>query len=130
MISKTVASGAGRERRLGGRDARDRHAVRRAAHVVEPGQLEELDRLGIAAVLAADAELEVRLGLAAGPRRESDQPAHARAVDRLERAAVDDVLVHVAGEESPLAVVAREAERGLRQVIGAEREEVGHARYP
>src|SRR3954463_7502748 len=41
----------------------DRHAVGRAAHVVEPGQLEERDRVRVAPVLAADPELQVRLGL-------------------------------------------------------------------
>src|SRR5205823_2504526 len=50
------------ERRLRRRDPGDRHAVRRAAHVVETGELEERDRVRVAAVLAADAQLEVGLG--------------------------------------------------------------------
>src|SRR2546421_11792263 len=101
------------EHRLRGRHAGDRHPVRRAAHVVEPGHLEEGDRLGVAAVLAADAELEVRLRLATGPRPQPDQPADARAVDRLERAAVDYAALAIAREEPALHVVAREPERRL-----------------
>src|SRR5215212_1537469 len=111
-------------RRLGGGHPRDRHAVRRAAHVVEPGHLEEGDRLGVAAVLAADAELQVRLRLAARPRREPDEPADAGPVDRLERAAVEDLRLDVPVQEAALDVVAREAERRLREVVRAEREEV------
>ena len=49
--------------RLGGGEAGDRHAERRAAHVVEAGVVEQGDRLGVAAVLAAHAELELRVGL-------------------------------------------------------------------
>ena len=113
------------DRGLRGRHPGDRHAVRRAAHVVEPGELEEADRVGVAAVLAADAELEVRLGLAAGPGRQPHEPADAGPVDRLERAAVHDLLLDVLGQEAALHVVAREAERGLREVVRAEREEVG-----
>ena len=88
--------------------------------------MEEGDRVGIAAVLAADAELQVRLGLAAHPRRQPHEPAHARLVDRLERAAVDDLAPPCSAfEEAALHVVAREAERRLGEVVGAEREEVG-----
>jgi omega-6 fatty acid desaturase (delta-12 desaturase) len=49
------------------RDAGDRDAVRAAGHVVEPGHVEEVDRERVAAVLAADPELERRLGLATHP---------------------------------------------------------------
>src|SRR3954464_8316624 len=59
------------------------------------------------------------------PRGEPYQPAHARLVDRLERAAVDELLLHVLGQELRLDVVAREAQRRLRQVVRPEREEVG-----
>src|SRR3954454_11968386 len=77
-----------RDGRLSGRHARDRHAVRRAAHVVEARHVEERDRIGVAPVLAADAQLQVRLRLAPRPGREPHQPADARLVERLERAAV------------------------------------------
>src|SRR5215210_6939849 len=98
-----------RECRLCGSDPGDRHAVGRAAHVVEPGHLEVSDRVGVAAVLAADPELELGLGLAADPGGQPHQPAHSEPVDRLERTAVEDPALHVAVEEAALDVVAREA---------------------
>src|SRR5919199_5320950 len=130
IVSPRPAAGSAgvRYRRLRRGHARDRDAVRRAAHVVEPGPVEEVDRLGVAAVLAADPELEVGLGLPAGPRREPDEPADAGLVDRLERAAVHDLALDVPIEELALDVVAREPERGLREVVRSEREEVRHAR--
>src|SRR5829696_608708 len=112
------------------RHARDRHPVGRAAHVVEAAHLKERDRLRIASVFAADAELQVGLRLAAGPGCEPHEPADARSVDRLERAAVQDLGLDVAVEEAPLHVVAREPERCLREVVGSEREEVGVGGYP
>src|SRR2546423_541052 len=108
----------------------DRHPDRRAAHVVESRYLEDLDRLRIAPVLAADPQLEIGLCLAAGPRGQPHEPPHAGAVDRLERASVHDPPLDVTLEEPALHIVAREAERGLGQVIGPEREEVGDARDP
>src|SRR5262245_7738678 len=47
------------QRRAGGGQARDGDAVRRGAHVVQAGLVEELDRGRVAAVLAADAHLQV-----------------------------------------------------------------------
>ena len=74
------------ERGLGGRDPGDRHPVRRAADVVEPDRGEEADAVGVAAVLAADAELQIGVGAAAALRRDAHERADARDVDRLERA--------------------------------------------
>ena len=45
--------------RLRRREARDRHAIGRAAHVVEAHRVEEVNRRGIAAVFTADPELDV-----------------------------------------------------------------------
>jgi hypothetical protein len=53
------------DRGLGGGEAGDGHAVRRAAHVVEAELVAELHRVRIAAVFAADAELDVGAGAAA-----------------------------------------------------------------
>ena len=52
------------ERGLGGGKPRDRHAERRAGHVIEPDLVTEGDRGGIPAVLAANADLEIRPRLA------------------------------------------------------------------
>src|SRR5215213_1972377 len=53
------------QRRLGGREAGERHAERRAADVVEAELVAELDRARLAAVLAADPELQAGADAAA-----------------------------------------------------------------
>ena len=50
-------------RGLGRRQPGDRHPERRAGYVVEADLVAELDRDGLAAVLAADAELDAGPGL-------------------------------------------------------------------
>src|SRR5258706_8618169 len=90
-------------------EPRDRYAERRAGHVVEPDLVEEVDRVRIAAVLAADADLEVRPRGPALLDRDPDEPADAVPVNRLERGDPEDTQVQVAGEEGALHVVAREA---------------------
>ena len=72
----------------------------------------------VAAVLAADAELEPARDAFSTPMR----PSH---VDRLERADAEDALLEVGGEERRLDVVAGEAPGGLGEVVGAEGEELG-----
>src|SRR5262249_50680285 len=80
------------ERSLGGREARDRDAVRRRAYVVEPHIVEEVDRRGVAAVLAADAELQVLACLAPALDADADDVADAGDVDRRERILLEDLL--------------------------------------
>src|SRR4051794_23609170 len=101
------------ERRLRGSEPRDRYTEGRAADVVQAGHVEERDRIGVAAVLAANPELEPRVPLAADPCGQSHEPANAGLVDRLERAAIDDLLLEVGRQDPALDVVAREAERAL-----------------
>ena len=84
----------------------------------------ELDRVGIAAVLAADAELEVGPGLAAPGHGGLHELAHAGLVDRGEGVLLHDFELGVVREERA-GVVARHAEAGLREVVGAEAEELG-----
>jgi Aldo/keto reductase family len=57
-----------------------------------------------------------------------DQFADARLIDTSEGRALDDAEVRVPRHDTALDVVAGEAEGGLRQVVGAEREELGVAR--
>ena len=52
------------------------------------------------------------------------QVADAVLVERLERVALEHAVLEVEGEELALGVVARHAERRLREVVRAEREEV------
>src|SRR3954470_10651277 len=122
--SLRFACGLLAERGLRRRQPRDRHAERRARHVVEPDLMAERDRSGIAAVLAADADLEVLADLAAALDADPHQRADAVAVDRDERIAGQDAARGVDAEERR-RVVAADAEGGLGQVVGAEREELG-----
>src|SRR4051794_25050812 len=82
---------------LGGRHTGDRHAEGRAADVVQAGRVEEADRGRVAAVLAADPELEAGPRLAAVAGREPHELADALLVDRLKRRALEDPVVLVAG---------------------------------
>src|SRR6266540_4990885 len=110
---------------LTGGQARGRDAERRAGDVVEPDLVAEAHRVGVAAVLAADAEVQVLPGGAALLAGQLHQPADARLVDGHEGVGGPQLALLVHAEE--LAdVVAREAEGRLSQVVGAEREELGH----
>ena len=108
------------------RRAGPRHPERRAAHVVEAGLVEEADRRRVAAVLAADADLEARPGGPAPLGPELDQLADAVEVDGLEGVARQEPELEVGVHHPALDVVAAEPERHLREVVGAEGEEVGH----
>src|SRR3954451_900590 len=78
------------ERSLGRGEAGDRHAERAARDVVQPDLVAQLDRVRVAALFAADAELDLRPRLAALLDGELHQPADAVRVHRLERVARDD----------------------------------------
>src|SRR3546814_19907248 len=64
-----------RQAGLGGGQAGDRHPRGRAAHIIQPGRLAERDRSRIAAVLAADADLEIRPGRLAPLDPDPHEPA-------------------------------------------------------
>ena len=72
------------ERRLRGGKPRDGDSERRRADVVQPHLVEEMDRRGVAAVLAADAELEVLARLPPSLDADAHQIADALHVDRGE----------------------------------------------
>ena len=59
--------------------------------------------------------------------RDLDQLADAGGVDRRERVLLDDLQLRILRQERA-RVVARHAEAGLRQVVGAEAEELGRLR--
>src|SRR5690606_23909551 len=103
----------GLERRLGGRDAGDGDAERRAAHVVEAELVAEPHRGRVAAVLAADAHREPR----ARPPPALDAYAHELAdalrVELRERVLAQDPGVQVRAEEAT-GVIARQAVGALR----------------
>src|SRR5438105_510340 len=117
----SVAYASG-ERRLCRREPCDGDSVRRRADVGEPDRVEEMHRRRVAAMFAADAELDVGTRLPSALNAHRHEVADAVHVDRGERILLEDLLVLVDLQE--LAdVVAREAERQLREIVGAKREE-------
>ena len=82
----------------------------------------ELDGIGIAAVFAADAELDVRADAAPALNAEAHHRTDAFLVDRRERIALHDFQADVVADERS-GVVSAHAERRLRQVVRPEREE-------
>src|SRR5205085_5274944 len=92
--------------------------------------VEERDRVGVSPMLAADPELQTGVSLPADPCAQPDEPTYARPIDRLEGGAVHDLALDVRRHEFRLDIVPREADRCLRQVVGAKREEVGVTRDP
>src|SRR5258707_9321925 len=107
------------ERGLGGGEACDGNAERRARDVIERNLVAERDGGGVAAVLAADPDLELRLRLPTALDADPHQFAHALAVAGDERMAPENPPRHV-GAEKARSVVAADAEGGLGQVVGAE----------
>src|SRR5581483_5241528 len=57
------------ERRLRRREARHRHAIRGARHVIESNHIAELDGTRVTAVFAADADFQIFARLASVPYR-------------------------------------------------------------
>src|SRR5690606_6721765 len=94
---------------LGGRQTGDRNAARRAGDIVQPDLVAEEDRLRIAAVLAADPDLEILASAAAPFDALLHQLADARLIDRLERIGSDDVVLGVVTDER-LVIVTADAE--------------------
>src|SRR5512145_3095376 len=111
-----------------GLQPRDRDPERRAGDVVEARVVEEVDGVGVTAVLAADADVEVGAGRPALLRGDLHHAPDALSVQRLERRDAEDAQVEVAAEERRLHVVAGEAPTHLGQVVGAEGEELGGLR--
>src|SRR5271165_1727945 len=103
------------ERGLRGRESGDRDAERRARDVVEMNGLAERDRGGIATVLAADANLEVRSDRAATLGGDLDEFSDANGIERHERVGGQQPLRGVDAEEGG-DVVARDAQRRLGEV--------------
>ena len=96
----------GGQRRLGGRQPRDRNPERGAAHVVHAQPVAEGHRRRLAAVLAADPQLEIGPGAAAQLARHLDQLADAGLVQHLERVVLDDAVLEVVGQEVARVVAA------------------------
>src|SRR3569833_366648 len=123
-MALSLAGGHFAEGGLRGSKARNRHAVRRAGHVVEPDLVAERDRRRITTVFATAAHLQLRADLAAALRATPHQFTDAVAVERDERVRLENSLGDVRPEERG-SIVTADAEASLRQVVGAEREALG-----
>ncbi len=82
----------------------DRHAERGARDVVHADLVAEHDAIGVSAVLAADAHLEVLAmlllaGLSTFDDAHFNKLAHSLDVDRLKRVDGKDLLIDVGGHE-------------------------------
>src|SRR5690348_18503664 len=83
----------------------------------------EVDRARLAAMLPADSRLELRSCASSIGHRHADQLPDARFVDHLEGVVGEDATLHVPGKEAS-RIISAHAEGGLREIVGAEREEL------
>ena len=103
--------------------AGNRDAEGAAADVAQSHPVAELHAVRITAVFAANAQLDVWTGRAALGNGGGDELAHTRLVERGERVLLEDLVLRV-GHEEVAHVIAADAQRGLRQVIRPEAEEL------
>ena len=78
-------------------------------------------------MLAANAHLDVRAGLAPPLNSNADQIANAFLIETDEGVLIENTLLDI-GIEEPTAVIAANTKGGLCQVIGTERKEFGGLR--
>src|ERR1019366_10196867 len=107
--------------RLRGGEASDQHPERTAGNVVQADACAELDRRRIAAVFAADTQLDVRPGAASLFARHLDQLTNTLLVELGKRILLQDAQFEVRRKDL-VDVVTREAEGGLREIVGTEAE--------
>src|SRR5687768_16634007 len=92
--------------------------------------MEEPYAFGVAAMFAADTELEVRIGLSAPFTGYRNKLSHTGPVQHLEGVFIEDATLQIGGQEATLSIVAGEAAGGLGEVVGAEGEEACVFRDP
>ena len=83
----------------------------------------EFDTLRIATVFTADAELDVRLGLAAFFDGDFNKLSNAGLIQRGKGVLLEDLVLGI-GHQEAAHVITADAERGLCEVVGAEAEEL------
>src|ERR1700744_1568421 len=88
------------ERGLRGRKPCDRHAIGRAGYVIQPDLMTEGDGSGIAAMLAANANLQIRTSLAPSCNADLHQFTNAIAVHRDKGIDLQDTLGNIGTEET------------------------------
>jgi hypothetical protein len=104
------------QRRLRRRRPCDGHAIRAGADVIEADLLAKTDAGGIAAMFAADAQLDARARRPAPLRREVDELADALDIQCDERVGGKNTLFDI-GREEARGVVTADADGGLRQSL-------------
>eukprot|EP00951_Prasinocladus_malaysianus_P023335 scaffold197988_cov41-Prasinocladus_malaysianus.AAC.1 len=104
------------ERRLRGRQPGNRHTQRRARDVVQADLVEELDGVGVAAVLAAYTQADVGTGLPTHLASELHQLPHALTVKLLKGVTGKDAPFDILRKKLGLGVVSGEAEGHLCQL--------------
>src|SRR5271165_4353849 len=114
-----LRAGAGLRRCQTGRQ----HAEWRAGYVVEAVLRAEFHGGGVAAVLAADTDLDRRPGRTSLFHRHLDQLPDAFLIKGGERVLLQNAFGQVR-RQYPADVVAREAKGGLGEIVGAEAEEL------
>src|SRR5262245_7637517 len=98
----------------------DRDPERGAGHIVEADCVEEVDRVRIAGVFAADPQFEAG---ACGPPAFGPDPyefADPITIDRLERRNAEDSLLQICREEGGFHVVAGETPGRLGEIVRSE----------
>src|SRR5207247_907275 len=112
---------------LRGAEPRDRDHERRARHVRHADLVAELDRRRLTAVLATDADLEVGPRAAAPLDADLDELPDALLIENREGVERQEPFLKIVREERR-DIVAAVPERHLREVVGAEGEELGGLR--
>src|ERR1700704_1529878 len=121
-LTSSILVSRGRERRLRRGKPCHRNPEWRTGNVIESGLMTKTYGIWIAAMLAADAELNLRPRLAPALDGDFHKLAHAISVDADEGIAVDQSTREIFAQEAS-RIVAGHAKRRLRQIVGAEGEE-------
>ena len=100
------------------------HTIGRTADIVQSYLMAKGDGGGIAAMLSANAIVQVFTGRAALFDCDLDQLSHAGLVDAYERIFVEYAIVDVIRQKASCVITAQ-TKRSLRQVVGSKREEIG-----
>src|ERR1700722_7889995 len=111
--------------RLGSSKAGSQNAEWRAGDIVHAHLVAELNRGRIAAVFAANSNLEATTLLPSPFDSDLNQFSHSFTIDHRERILFENALLEI-GWQYLVHVVAREAEGGLGEVVGAEAEELSY----
>src|SRR5207253_4633952 len=108
---------------MGCGQARYGNSIRRTAHVVQSDLVAESDRLRVAAVFAADADLQIGFDVPATLGADTHQLADAFGVQYLEGIIGKNFSIDITREEAARVITAQTKSR-LGQIVCAERKEV------